>query len=153
MSEDLNRAEYDRTMFVRVSPEPTWVGWGWELQAIAQTGLRFSESEYDRERYRKILKISTEIFANYSGESPALIRGLFENHNGYATPKVDVRGVVFRVRTKPDFEFEELVSRKSLDLAGRSDLFASKPNEKVTTPIRWRNTGRQYWPEPRGLVP
>ena len=38
----------------------------------------------------------TEIFANYSGESPALIRGLFENQNGYATPKVDVRGVVFR---------------------------------------------------------
>jgi hypothetical protein len=79
-----------------MSDEPRWVSWGRKLQAIAQTGLQFSESEYDRERYRKILEISIEIFANHSGESPALIRGMFENQSGYATPKVDVRGVVFR---------------------------------------------------------
>jgi ADP-ribose pyrophosphatase YjhB (NUDIX family) len=83
-------------MFVPMSHEPTWIGWGRELHAIAQTGLHFSESEYDRERYRQILQISVEIFANYSGESLALILGLFENQSGYATPKVDVRGVVFR---------------------------------------------------------
>src|ERR1700732_4301212 len=76
--------------------EPRWVSWGRKLQAIAQTGCQFSESEYDRERYRKILEISVEIFANHSGESPALIRGMFENQSGYATPKVDVRGGVFR---------------------------------------------------------
>jgi len=79
-----------------MSHEPIWVGWARELQAIAQTGLHFSESEYDLERYRKILKISVEIFAIHSGESSALIRGMFEAQNGYATPKVDVRGVVFR---------------------------------------------------------
>jgi ADP-ribose pyrophosphatase YjhB (NUDIX family) len=78
-----------------MSHEPKWIDWARELQAIAQTGLHFSESEYDRERYRKILEISTGIFSSYSGESPALIRGLFENQTGYATPKVDVRGVVF----------------------------------------------------------
>jgi ADP-ribose pyrophosphatase YjhB (NUDIX family) len=79
-----------------MSEEPKWLGWARELQAIAQTGLHFSESEYDRERYRKILAISVEMFAHSSGESPASIRGLFENQTGYATPKVDVRGVVFR---------------------------------------------------------
>ena len=79
-----------------MSQEPKWVGWARELQAIAQTGLHFSESEYDRERYRRILALSIEIFANYSGETPVLIRQLFENQTGYATPKVDVRGVVFR---------------------------------------------------------
>jgi hypothetical protein len=84
------------TTFVPMSHEPIWVGWGRDLQAIAQTGLHFSESEYDRERYRKILEISIEIVAHYSGESLALIRGLFENQSGYATPKVDVRGLVFR---------------------------------------------------------
>ena len=76
--------------------EPKWVGWARELQAIAQTGLHFSESEYDLERYRKILELSTEIFVHHTGESPELIRGLFANQSGYATPKVDVRGVVFR---------------------------------------------------------
>jgi hypothetical protein len=70
--------------------------WARNLQAIAQTGLHFSESEYDLERYRKIFKISSEIFATYSGEFLALIRGMFENQTGYATPKVDVRGVFFR---------------------------------------------------------
>ncbi len=79
-----------------MSHEPKWVGWARELQAIAQTGLHFTESEYDRERYKRILEISIEIFANSSGESPALIRRLFDNQTGYATPKVDVRGVVFR---------------------------------------------------------
>lgn len=79
-----------------MSREPKWVGWARELQAIAQTGLHFTESEYDRERYKKILEISIEIFANSSGESPALIQGLFDLQTGYATPKVDVRGVVFR---------------------------------------------------------
>jgi ADP-ribose pyrophosphatase YjhB (NUDIX family) len=79
-----------------MSPEPRWVQWARELQAIAQTGLHFSDSEYDRERYQKILQISVEIFAEYSAKSPSLIHGLFENQTGYATPKVDVRGVVFR---------------------------------------------------------
>jgi ADP-ribose pyrophosphatase YjhB (NUDIX family) len=82
--------------FVLMSEEAKWVGWARGLQAIAQTGLHFSESEYDRERYRKILEISVEMFSHSSGESPDLIRGLFANQTGYATPKVDVRGVVFR---------------------------------------------------------
>jgi ADP-ribose pyrophosphatase YjhB (NUDIX family) len=76
--------------------EPLWVGWARELQAIAQTGLHFSESEYDQERYRRILEISVEIFSRHSDASPGFIHGLFENQSGYATPKVDVRGVVFR---------------------------------------------------------
>src|SRR3984957_20468437 len=79
-----------------MSSEPKSVGWARELQAIAQTGLHFTESDYDRERYQKILAISIKIFAHDSGESPALIRGLFEKKTGYATPKVDARGVIFR---------------------------------------------------------
>jgi ADP-ribose pyrophosphatase YjhB (NUDIX family) len=79
-----------------MSDEPRWVQWARSLQAIAQTGLHFSESEYDRERYQKILQISVEIFAEYSGQAPSLIQALFEKQSGYATPKVDVRGVVFQ---------------------------------------------------------
>jgi ADP-ribose pyrophosphatase YjhB (NUDIX family) len=76
--------------------EPKWVSWARELQAIAQTGLHFAESQYDRERYQRILDLSVEIFSEYSGESMPVIRRMFENQTGYATPKVDVRGVVFR---------------------------------------------------------
>ena len=76
--------------------EPKWVGWARELQAIAQTGLHFTESHYDRERYQRIRELSAEIFSEYSGESIGLISRLFEDQTGYATPKIDVRGVVFR---------------------------------------------------------
>jgi len=72
------------------------VGWARALQAIAQTGLHFAESEYDRERYQRILDLSVEIFSECSGESMPVIRRMFENQTGYSTPKVDVRGVVFR---------------------------------------------------------
>jgi ADP-ribose pyrophosphatase YjhB (NUDIX family) len=76
--------------------EPNWVKWARELQAIAQTGLHFANSEYDRERYQRILSLSVEIFSKYSGESVSVINQLFESQTGYATPKVDVRGVVFQ---------------------------------------------------------
>ena len=112
-----------------MSHEPTWVGWGRELQAIAQTGLHFPESEYDRERYQKILEISVQIFANHSGQSSALIRGMFENQSGYATPKVDVRGVVFR-------------DDKLLMVQERSDGLWTLPGDGLTSmtldPRRWK---------------
>ena len=76
--------------------EPKWVGWARELQAIAQTGLHFAESQYDRERYERIRRLSAEIFSEFSGQPVDVINRLFENQTGYATPKVDVRGVVFR---------------------------------------------------------
>ena len=69
-----------------MSEEPKWVGWARGLQAIAQTGLHFSESEYDRERYRKILEISVEMFSHSSGESPDLVRELFENVGAHHSP-------------------------------------------------------------------
>src|ERR1700723_2814904 len=69
---------FPSTTFVLMSREPKWVGWARELQAIAQTGLHFTESEYDRKRYKKILAISIEIFANSSGESPEFVKGLFD---------------------------------------------------------------------------
>src|SRR6516164_9731672 len=52
------------------------------------------------------------------------------------------------MRTEQLFEFEQLVSGKSLNLAVRSDSFTSEPNEKLTVgPIRWRNVSRQQGPE------
>ena len=52
------------------------------------------------------------------------------------------------MRTEQHFEFEQLVSGKSLNLAVRSDSFTSEPNEKLTVaPIRWRNVSRQHGPE------
>lgn len=76
--------------------EPKWLDWAKRLQAIAQNGLTYARDDYDVERYRQIQQISAEILSTASGQDIDRITGLFDQQVGYATPKVDVRGVVFR---------------------------------------------------------
>jgi ADP-ribose pyrophosphatase YjhB (NUDIX family) len=78
------------------APEPVWLKWARELQAIAQTGLAFTRDAYDRERYEALRALAARIMAEQSGADLARIEGLFAGETGYATPKVDVRGAVFR---------------------------------------------------------
>src|SRR5260221_7946900 len=77
-----------------MNEEPDWIRWAREIQAIAQTGLNFSDSVQDRERYERVRDIAVEMFANGSDETKSLIRASFAAQTGYATQKVDVRGVV-----------------------------------------------------------
>jgi ADP-ribose pyrophosphatase YjhB (NUDIX family) len=76
--------------------EPNWLVWARELQAIAQTGLNFSADPYDLERYQRLRAIAVDMLAAGSGTPIERISALFEQDLGYPTPKVDVRGAVFR---------------------------------------------------------
>ena len=62
-----------------------------ELASIAQAGITYSVDPFDRERFQRLLEIASEVL-HHAGRAdfhwPAEI--------GYATPKVDVRGAVFR---------------------------------------------------------
>ncbi|MBV8885316.1 MAG: NUDIX hydrolase [Chroococcidiopsidaceae cyanobacterium CP_BM_RX_35] len=73
-----------------------WLEWAKRLEAIAQTGLAFTEGVYDIERYKSLRVIATEIMATYSNVAPSYVLDLFSQDVGYATPKVDVRAAVFR---------------------------------------------------------
>ncbi|HJZ50455.1 MAG TPA: NUDIX hydrolase [Roseiflexaceae bacterium] len=75
---------------------PAWLDWTRRLQAIAQTGLTYAADPYDVERYEQIRAIAAEIAASHSDAGLEYIQGLFADQAGYATPKVDVRGAVFR---------------------------------------------------------
>jgi ADP-ribose pyrophosphatase YjhB (NUDIX family) len=75
---------------------PHWIQWARALQAISQTGLHFSEGLYDKERYQQIAKIAAEILAHHTNLSEERILELNASEFGYATPKIDVRGVVFK---------------------------------------------------------
>jgi ADP-ribose pyrophosphatase YjhB (NUDIX family) len=66
------------------------------LLALAQSGLHFTHEEYDRERYREIIEIATALLALDSGASAEQLRTTWFIEDGYATPKIDVRGAVFR---------------------------------------------------------
>ena len=76
--------------------QPKWLDWVQRLQAIAQTGLTFAEDPYDIERYQQIRDLAIEIAAAHSDAEPELLLKLFTHDSGYTTPKIDVRGAVFR---------------------------------------------------------
>lgn len=73
-----------------------WLGWAMELQSIAQAGLEYSRDKYDLERFQKIRELSAEIVSEYTGIGFEKVKDLFCNESGYQTPKVDIRGAVFK---------------------------------------------------------
>ena len=73
-----------------------WLEWAKRIQALSQAGLTFSKDIYDIERYEELRKISIEIMSKYTELEMKKIKHLFANETGYQTPKVDVRGVVFK---------------------------------------------------------
>jgi ADP-ribose pyrophosphatase YjhB (NUDIX family) len=72
------------------------LGWARELQAIAQSGLAWEPREYDRQRFEQVRRVAAEMLAGLDGGEPEPIEGLLAAETGHATPKLDVRGVVFR---------------------------------------------------------
>ena len=73
-----------------------WLDWARRLQAIAQNGLTFCQDPFDRERFEQVRELAAEILAAGSALDLAQARELFTIPPGYATPRVDMRGVVFR---------------------------------------------------------
>ena len=67
-----------------------------EIQSIAQAGLTYSENKYDLDRYRQLRELSVRIVQEHTTLPIKKIKDLFVSEKGYQTPKVDVRGVVFR---------------------------------------------------------
>src|ERR1051325_6589439 len=74
--------------------------WAETLSAIARTGLGFTQSLYERERFEEVLKVASDIRAAAIEEAEAEV--LYEEwlssvgHGvaGYVTPKVAVAAIV-----------------------------------------------------------
>lgn len=66
------------------------------LHALARTGMHFCGSEYDRERYAEIERIAAELLAGPEPADREALIALWREERGYVTPKVEVRGAVFR---------------------------------------------------------
>lgn len=82
--------------------DPDWLERAKRLQALAQSGLAFTQDRFDRERYETIRAMAAEMIAagaaaaGASTEAARTLEALFTAQQGYATPKVDVRAAVFR---------------------------------------------------------
>ncbi|TWT09368.1 NUDIX hydrolase [Planomicrobium sp. CPCC 101079] len=73
-----------------------WLEWAQRIQSLSQAGLAFSKNGYDIERYEELRTISTEIMQEHTGLEMEKLKDLFASESGYQTPKVDIRGAVFR---------------------------------------------------------
>jgi ADP-ribose pyrophosphatase YjhB (NUDIX family) len=69
------------------------------LLALAHTGLHYTQSDYERERYEEIASIATQLLSNDSSHSADQVRAAWQLEDGYVTPKLDVRGAMFRDNT------------------------------------------------------
>jgi ADP-ribose pyrophosphatase YjhB (NUDIX family) len=68
--------------------------WARRLAALAQSGLTYTENPFDRARFGAVQAIAAEVAASVGGDDATELRARFADEYGYATPKVDVRGVV-----------------------------------------------------------
>jgi len=75
--------------------EPRWLSIAREVRALAQTGLTFTLDRFDRQRYLRLQELAAQLFAQGSDPDYDILVALLRQENGYATPKVDVRGAAF----------------------------------------------------------
>lgn len=72
------------------------VEWAKQIAALAKTGLHYANNHYDEERYQQLLDIAADMLANAAESSASQVKLILRSDDGYITPKVDVRGAVFR---------------------------------------------------------
>ena len=72
------------------------VEWAKRIAALAKTGLHYAQNHYDEERYGQLLDIAAEMLADAAESDTARVKLMLAADDGYITPKVDVRGAVFR---------------------------------------------------------
>ena len=59
-----------------------------EVRAVAQTGLHYATDPFDRERYERLLAMTTREYAERTGLDDTEVRARFARDVGYVTAKV-----------------------------------------------------------------
>ena len=67
-----------------------------EVRSVASTGLHYTESQFDRERYERLMRTAARLAALGTDGDAGEIATAYRADAGYVTPKVDVRAAVFR---------------------------------------------------------
>lgn len=104
------------------------------MRALAQNGLTYSLSEYDTERYEELLALSDRLASLASDYSVEEIQACYTLQKEYATPKVDIRAVVFNEKNEILLVKEKMDGRWSLP-GGWSDVGYS-PKEVAVKEVK-----------------
>lgn len=121
---------------------PRWLALAREIQALSQTGLAFSNTDYDIRRYHRLTEIAAEMIENHTGLAAERIVADFFQQPGYATPKVDVRGAT--VRDGQILLVQERVDRRWCMPGGWADV-GDLPSEMVVREV-WEESGFHVLP-------
>jgi len=73
-----------------------WLEIAREIQQLSQTGLAFATNDYEKERYKRLNEITSEIIEHHTDLEKESLHKVLMNQPGYATPKVDVRAAVIK---------------------------------------------------------
>ena len=63
------------------------------IQAISQTGIRFTKDNFDNQRFEELRELSVQLVSDAKIDK---IRDLFTTESGFQTPKIDIRAVVLK---------------------------------------------------------
>lgn len=80
-----------------------------QIQALTEIGIHYSKNDFDLLRYREIADLSLSVLAYITGIPEQDIKEKIVESDGYKTPKVDVRAVIFNDRD------EILMVREKID--------------------------------------
>lgn len=119
-----------------------WLAWAREIQALSQTGLTFSLSDYDTQRYRRLLEIAADMVHRHTGLAANALVENFLAQPGYATPKVDVRGAV--VQNSKILLVQERSDRRWCMPGGWADV-GELPSAMVVREV-WEESGFEVVP-------
>lgn len=117
---------------------PHWLDWAQRLQAIAQSGLHYNPPPFDRQRYEQVLAIAAEMVASHSDAASETVQAQMLLQSGHATPKIDVRGVVFR--DERILLVQEKIDNNRWTLPGGWADIGQSASENVVREI-WEETG------------
>jgi len=117
------------------------------LKSIAETGLLYSVTEYDKERYLELQELSLRLLSNVTAHNIEALRANFLLVKDYPTAKVDIRGIVLSPDKKVLLVQESIDGKWSLP-GGWADVGQS-PKEVVVKEFK-EETGLDV--VPKGLL-
>lgn len=102
------------------------------LLALAEAGLFYGKDKFDKERYQELKDIALDLLTNISDEPLENIEHLFDQNEGYPTPKIDVRACIKR---NDKILLVEDIKTKEWSLPGGYAEIGSSPKENIVREV------------------
>jgi ADP-ribose pyrophosphatase YjhB (NUDIX family) len=108
------------------------------IKAIADTGVLYTTTNFDRERWHELRSIAEDLMANELNISSSTIQLIFDKCIDYPTPKVDIRALV--LNSKKEILMVQEMADNCWSLPGGWADIGKTPSEIALQEV-WEETG------------